>query len=747
MRSQLRLDDSGRRYAGGLRLRLPRRLTVTGAVAISALFAFVIALNSVCAISLLPPKLEPRPLQVAGATANVLVDAPRSWILDPKSLGNDFIGLADRGEMLANLLASPALVRTMAQRMGIAPGDIAATLRLTSGTPPVMRDPDSEQRASAIVDARDDYRLDLQADPDAPVLHIYTQAPTRAEAVTLADVSVDVLRKRVASLAVADAAPLRKRMKLTQLGPARGGVIGGSVGQVAGLMFVIAFSLGLAVLLLGQRALYGWRAHRDGTPAATVRAPQAPPRAAAPGGDWPRTGRVLPWMLAAFMAMIWLVPFNTIELTASLPFDLKLDRLVLPFVLGLWILALAAGGAAAPRPRATWIHFGIGAFVGTACLSVAADVLFLNHTLELPLAIKKIILLVSYLGLFVVVASAVRRTEVPAFMKYTLGLAILCALGTIWEYRFGYNVFYSLSDQILPGIFKVGAAEAGTFDAQGRALTRGPAEHPLEAVAMLTMALPIALVGLIHAKERSATIVYGIAACIILAASVSTYRKSALLAPLSVGLTLAYFRRRELLRLTPLAVVAVFFVSFLSPGALRSIAEQLAPTQLGVGTVSDRASDYDAVRPDVWSHLILGRGFGSYDHVSYRLLDSEILGRLVDMGLLGLLSLGLMIVMIVGTARALIRSRHPVWSPTALAVAAAAIAYLVVAFLFDVSSFPHTPYVLMTLAGFLAVVVAGSDEPAVNPPPPAAVGAVRDALAPAHGPAGDYERLPVVARR
>jgi hypothetical protein len=744
MRSQLRVDNSGRRYAGGL--RLPRRLTVTGAAAISALFAFVIALNSVCAISLLPPKLEPRSMQVAGATANVLVDAPRSWILDPKSLGNDFTGLTARSELLANLLASPEFVRTMAQRMAIAPDDIAATLRLTAGTPPVMRDPDSEQRSNAIVDARDDYRLDLQADPYAPVLHIYTQAPTRAEAIRLADVSVDVLRTRVTSLALADRTPLPKRMKLTQLGPARGGVIGGSVKQVAGLMFVIAFSLGLALLLLGQRTLYGWRAHRDGSPAAAVPVPQAPSRAPAPGGDWPRTGRVLPWMLAGFMAMIWLVPFNTIELTASLPFDLKLDRLVLPFVLGMWILALAAGGAAAPRPRATWIHFGIGAFVGTACLSVAANVLFLNHTLELPLAIKKIILLVSYLGLFVVVASAVRRTEVPAFMKYTLGLAILCALGTIWEYRFGYNVFYSLSDQILPGIFKVGAAEAGVFDAQGRALTRGPAEHPLEAVAMLTMALPIALVGLIHAKERSATILYGIAACIIIAASVSTYRKSALLAPLSVGLTLAYFRRRELLRLTPLAVVAVFFVSFLSPGALGSIAEQLAPTQLGVGTVSDRASDYDAVRPDVWSHLLLGHGFGSYDHVSYRLLDSEILGRLVDMGVLGLLSLVLMIVMIVGMARALIRSRHPVWSPTALAVAAAAVAYLVVAFLFDVSSFPHTPYVLMTVAGFLAVVVAGSDEPVATPPPPAAVVAVRDALAPPHGAASTYER-PVVAQR
>ena len=49
-------------------------------------------------------------------------------------------------------------------------------------------------------------------------------------------------------------------------------------------------------------------------------------------GDWPRTTRVLPWMLAAMMAVVWLVPFNTIQLTASLPIDLKFDRLVLPVI-------------------------------------------------------------------------------------------------------------------------------------------------------------------------------------------------------------------------------------------------------------------------------------------------------------------------------------------------------------------------------------------------------------------------------
>jgi hypothetical protein len=43
-------------------------------------------------------------------------------------------------------------------------------------------------------------------------------------------------------------------------------------------------------------------------------------------------------------------------------------------------------------------------------------------------------------------------------------------------------------------------------------------------------------------------------------------------------------------------------------------------------------------------------------------------------------------------------------------VAAAAVAYLVLAFLFDVSSFPHTPYILVSLAGLLAVMLSQPEE-------------------------------------
>ena len=64
--------------------------------------------------------------------------------------------------------------------------------------------------------------------------------------------------------------------------------------------------------------------------------------------------------------MVWLVPFNVIQLSTSLPIDLKFDRLYLPFVVALWALMVAIGGPTAPRLRMTWIHGAIGSRGGRA---------------------------------------------------------------------------------------------------------------------------------------------------------------------------------------------------------------------------------------------------------------------------------------------------------------------------------------------------------------------------------------------
>ena len=85
---------------------------------------------------------------------------------------------------------------------------------------------------------------------------------------------------------------------------------------------------------------------------------------------------------------------------------------------------------------------------------------------------------------------------------------------------------------------------------------------------------------------------------LIVAAIFSTYRKSGFIAPVSVVLTLAYFRRRELLKLAPLGLVLIAMIAVLSPRAIGSVLQQFTRSNAAsAATVSSRTSAYDAIRP------------------------------------------------------------------------------------------------------------------------------------------------------
>ena len=270
-------------------------------------------------------------------------------------------------------------------------------------------------------------------------------------------------------------------------------------------------------------------------------------------------------------------------------------------------------------------------------------------------------------------------------------------------------MFWTFSEKLLPGgLFTLdGQLPGDAIDYMGRRVVRGPAEEPLECVTMLSLALPIALVGLIQSPRWRNRVLYAVAACLLIAGMAATYRKSGLLAPVFVVLTLAYFRRRELLKLAPLGLVMIIMITVLSPGVLGSVVNQFTRADAAsVPTVSDRASDYDAVRPDVWSHLLFGRGWGSYNHVDYRILDSEILSRLIEGGVIGLVAFLMVGATVLLSTRKVIAARDPEASPVALIGAAAAVAFLVGSTFYDVMSFPHAAYIFLYVAGLVAVVLA-----------------------------------------
>jgi O-Antigen ligase len=723
-------------------LKLHGRRLRLAIVAASAFVALIAAISSIYEIQLLPPSIQKRDLQLGVAATNAIVDyhseSDGASIADLVSY-NDLEAMTERTEPLARLMTSEALLDRIGKQVGVDPSQISATTQVTQSAPRSLIEPDNERRAAGILGEQASYRIEAQAEPNLPVLGIYAEAPTAAEATSLADTAVEALNVYLRDQGRKEGTPATAVVHLTQLGAARGGPVDATAPwKIAALTFVVVFGAccGLAALIAAVRR--GWR--RGSRPTAAVRAageavstrlrsapllPTTPDRDRPRRDDWPHTTRLLPWMIAGFIAMLWLVPFNGVLLNASLPIDLNLDRLVLPVIVLTWVVALAAGGPGAPRWRFTPIHAALAAFALVAGLSVVLNADALDRTLVLDLSVKKLTLLVAYLSFFVVVASAVRPAEVPAFLKYMLGLAVICAICVIWEYRTGFNIFYDLTTRALPGVFQA-PVYASTFDELGRRAVVGPTELGLEVVAILSMAFPIAIVGIMHAKRWRGRILYGIAVCILGLAMLSTYRKSALLAPVTVGLALAYFRPRQALKLAPLGAVVIAVMAIAGFSAFQSVTGQFETDRLDVGTVNDRVADYDAVRPDFLSHPALGQGFGSYENFNApadnRILDSELLLRVVETGIIGLAVFLLVIGTVIVVAAGILRRGDPLRAPAALAIGPAAAAFLCCTSLFDEWSFPHAVYVFLTLAGLLAVLVRSADEETPSARPAAGLG-------------------------
>lgn len=440
-----------------------------------------------------------------------------------------------------------------------------------------------------------------------------------------------------------------------------------------------------------------------GQPAAARPAPSYAARAAAGrAADWPNTTRVLPWVLFGFLSMLWLVPFDSIKLPFGGPIDATLDRPLLVLLAGAWLFATDTGGLRR-RVRDSPIHWAFATFVLIAIVSVLVHAEALVRVGGLDLAIKQLALLASYGVFFALAAASLRPTEIPRMVTAMLGFACLTALAVIVEYRLGANVFHDAIGPLFPGYVR--PSDLGGADAIGRRLMYGPTAQPLAVAVMLSMALPFALAWLLKARERRERLIYAAIVLLLMGGAVATQKKTSLIGPLICVAVLFAYRPRAMLRLAPLAVVALVAVHMVAPGALGAVVDQLSPGSVTkVNSTRDRVNDYEAIKPDLVAHPLTGRGYGSYDQKLHRILDNQYLGLAIGVGLLGLLAyLAIFATSFRGAHRA-IRSRDPSRAPPALGAAAAIVVAVVSNALLDFLAFPQLPYLLCFIAAIAYVL-------------------------------------------
>jgi polysaccharide biosynthesis protein PslJ len=655
--------------------------------------------------SLLPPGLHPRGVALGAAQAEVFVDTRNSELLNTEP--NTKLA-AQLAVTYALYLQSDQVTAALGQGIGLHGQSVAASGPFTlllgrenfDSKPEPPADPQPVNHA---------YRLLLDVDGERPMLTIYAQAPSARAAIALVDAARALLVRHVAAQESSQVEAAGNAAVLRPLGPTVGGLVGAHARwQLMALVFLLIMALGAS--LLYARRCRRLRAAGLGPP---VRALDRLDHERPGSDDWPHTKRVLPWALAGFMVMLFLVPFDAIDLPVSLPLNSTLDRPLLVAIALLWLCTLAlVSGAARPRVKLTRVHFAVLAFLGICFIGVALNGQALGSMVEVSLVVKKLALLVSFILFFFIVASVLRPREVPRYAALMVVLGVIVAVATVIEYRLHYNVFYSLWGKVLPITVP---SDLDMPDSIGRLTVYGPTSQPLELAALLAMVLPFAVLGSIDAATRRRRLLYTIAIALLLAGGLATSRKTSLVAPVGAILLLIAYRPRTVVRsMLGLVLVLGVLVHLTSPGALGSVLTQLEPGHVNtVLTTTDRTARYDAVHPDVISHLLFGRGYESYDPHKYRILDNEYLGLLITTGLVGLLAYLGIFGAIMSAAHRTIRGPDPRRASLALAAFASVGVIALASALFDVLSFPHVPYLLFFIGAM--IVALREPSPATQP--------------------------------
>jgi hypothetical protein len=229
-------------------------------VAASFVLAVLAATWSISNVSLFPPRLEPRSVEMATAFTQVVVDTPRSAILDLRQPTDDILALKNRSVLVGNVMASPPVRAYIARRAGLAPEVLQVISPRTPAQPRARETADNKKGPKDLIRSTDQYRLDIQANPTVPILDVYAQAPTADAAARLANATTEGLRDYLRDLAAKQNTPAATQIRLRQLGRAEGEVLNQGVGvQVAMLTFLLVFAVSCVTVMILGRVRRGWR--------------------------------------------------------------------------------------------------------------------------------------------------------------------------------------------------------------------------------------------------------------------------------------------------------------------------------------------------------------------------------------------------------------------------------------------------------------------------------------------------------
>ncbi len=430
----------------------------------------------------------------------------------------------------------------------------------------------------------------------------------------------------------------------------------------------------------------------------------------------------MPWLIAVFMVMVYMIPFDSTTLPLKLPFNAGLDRLVLVVISIVWLFVSLAGRRP-PRFSHTAINVAIWVFVTLTAFSVIHNLHDLSWDKELSLSFKQLLLAYTYLLFFFVAASSLTRQDVIGFCKFLVLLGAVSAVGTILEYRTHVVIFTDLA-KLIPGAKVRFRGVVGGGSPFARHSFGGPAKHGLADATMLVAAIPFAMALVSRARTWPARLLWAVTLALLVIGCVATEEKTAFILLIASVVVMVISKPRRYLKWWPLLIIIIPVIRIVAPHSISALLYQFKTLGRSNST-SGRTTDYPAVAPFVDTHLLFGRGLGSYDPHKYRILDDQMLLFLIETGVFGAIAYTALIF------SPLIAVFRRAWRSITLedellaGIAAGCVAFFLSNFLYDSFSFRQGPYVFFFIAALAAAAVGrrsvlpgdGTPEPTVDRPP------------------------------
>jgi hypothetical protein len=358
------------------------------------------------------------------------------------------------------------------------------------------------------------------------------------------------------------------------------------------------------------------------------------------------------YLIGSVILVVLFVPIKRYKFVVNLPFDLELYRVVLAFVIALWLLALLVDrrvrlrGSFLDKPLGLFlfailgsIFFNLQRLVDTEYLIVRGSYLA-REELSTD-ALKKILFLLSFYLAFYLIVSVVRdEGAILRVLRFLVGGSAVVGFFGVVEARTGYNLFDHLRS-VLPILEFEGALTDSSIARGGRLRVYASSQHPIGLATLLVMMIPFA----IFLWRTTRRWVWGVAAAAIFLGAISTVSRTSITTMVAVAAVYAWLRPDDIKKLWPLIVPAVLVIHLALPGAIGGIQGAFFPSEGIVENQTQYGGRVSGQRVGpVWNRIkndpAFGQGYGTRITESglrqnAQVLDNEWLGTASETGFIG----------------------------------------------------------------------------------------------------------------